>query len=158
MKLVLQRVRSASVTVAGRQVSAIGQGYLLLLGVAQGDTEADGAWLARKVVGLRLFPDVNGRLDRTLAEVGGAVLVVSQFTLLAALDKGARPSFHRAEAPEPARVRYERFCAQLGDAMGPGAAAVARGEFGADMQVELVNDGPLTLLIDTRDRAGGDAS
>ncbi len=158
MKLVLQRVSSASVTVAGRQVAAIGRGYLLLLGVAQGDAEADGAWLARKVVSLRLFPDAKGRLDHTLVEAGGAVLVVSQFTLLAALDKGARPSFHRAETPELARALYDRFCVQLGEAMGPGAPAVARGEFGADMQVELVNDGPLTLLMDTRERAGAGLS
>lgn len=150
MRLVLQRVSSASVSVGGREIAAIGKGYLLLLGVEQGDTAADGAWLARKVAGMRLFPDEAGKLNLALGEVGGAVLVVSQFTLLAALDKGTRPSFHRAAAPEEARGLYARFVGRLGEALGPGAPEVRQGEFGADMQVALVNDGPLTLVVEAR--------
>ena len=151
MRIVLQRVSSASVAVAGCPLGAIGRGYLLLVGVAQGDTADDGAWLAKKIPPLRLFPDETGRLNRTLREVGGEVLVISQFTLLAELAKGTRPSFHRAAPPAEARALYDIFLGQLATALGPESPAIARGEFGADMQVSLVNDGPLTLLLDSRD-------
>lgn len=152
MRIVLQRAASASVEIDGRVAGRIGRGYLILLGIEQADTPADGEWLARKIVPLRLFPDDSGKLNRTLREVGGGALVVSQFTLLAALDKGTRPSFHRAAPPAEARALYEEFLRQLAAALGPDAPPVERGEFGADMQVGLVNDGPVTLIIDSRQR------
>lgn len=148
MRIVLQRVSSASVSIAGREVGAIGRGFLLLLGIEKGDTAAAGARLAGKIAGVRLFPDETGKLNRTLREVGGGVLVVSQFTLFGTLDKGTRPDFHRAAPPAEARELYSRFLDQLALALGPEAPPVARGEFGADMQVSLVNDGPVTLVLD----------
>jgi D-aminoacyl-tRNA deacylase len=150
MRIVLQRVSSASVTIAGREVGAIGRGYLILLGIEQADTPAEGAWLAQKLATLRLFADEAGKMNLTLRQVGGAALVVSQFTLLGSLDKGARPSFHRAAPPAEARALYEQFLVQLAAALGPDAPPVRHGEFGADMQVSLVNDGPVTLVIDSR--------
>jgi D-tyrosyl-tRNA(Tyr) deacylase len=152
MRILLQRVSSASVTIAGREVAAIGRGYLILLGIEQADTSAEGAWLAQKLAALRLFADEAGKMNLTLRQVGGAALVVSQFTLLGSLDKGARPSFHRAAPPAEARALYETFLGQLATALGPDAPPVARGEFGADMQVALVNDGPVTLILDSRQR------
>lgn len=149
MRVVLQRVASASVEIDGRVVGRIGRGYLILLGIEQADTSADGEWLTRKIAPLRLFPDDSGKLNRTLREVGGGALVVSQFTLLASLDKGTRPSFHRAAPPAEARALYAEFLVRLADALGPDAPPVERGEFGADMRVSLVNDGPLTLVIDS---------
>lgn len=148
MRIVLQRVSSASVSIAGREVGAIGRGFLLLLGIEKGDTAAAGARLAGKIAGVRLFPDETGKLNRTLREVGGGVLVVSQFTLFGTLDKGTRPDFHRAAPPAEARELYSRFLDQLALALGPEAPPVARGEFGADMQVSLINDGPVTLILD----------
>lgn len=148
MRIVLQRVSSASVSIAGREVGAIGRGFLLLLGIEKGDTAEVGARLAKKIAGVRLFPDETGKLNRTLREVGGAVLVVSQFTLFGTLDKGTRPDFHRAAPPAEARELYELFLDQLATALGPDSPPVARGEFGADMQVSLVNDGPVTLVLD----------
>ena len=148
MRIVLQRVSSASVSIAGREVGAIGRGFLLLLGIEKGDTAAAGARLAGKIAGVRLFPDETGKLNRTLREVGGGVLVVSQFTLFGTLDKGTRPDFHRAAPPAKARELYECFLAQIASALGPGAPTVERGEFGADMRVSLVNDGPVTLVLD----------
>lgn len=142
MKLVLQRVTQARVVVAGEVVGEIGPGALLLLGIEQGDTEAAASALAAKVAKLRFFA---GRtpMDRTLAEVGGACLVVSQFTLAADLSRGNRPGFDRAARPEVAEPLYECFCAQLRTLGLP----VATGRFGASMQVELVNDGPVTFLL-----------
>ncbi len=148
MRIVLQRVSSASVSIAGREVGAIGRGFLLLLGIEKGDTAAAGARLAGKIAGVRLFPDETGKLNRTLREVGGGVLVVSQFTLFGTLDKGTRPDFHRAAPPAEARELYSRFLDQLALALGPEAPPVARGEFGADMQVSLINDGPVTIILD----------
>lgn len=148
MRIVLQRVSSASVSIAGREVGAIGRGFLLLLGIEKGDTAAAGARLAGKIAGVRLFPDETGKLNRTLREVGGGVLVVSQFTLFGTLDKGTRPDFHRAAPPAEARELYSRFLDQLALALVPEAPPVARGEFGADMQVSLINDGPVTLILD----------
>jgi D-tyrosyl-tRNA(Tyr) deacylase len=146
MRLVLQRVSSASVTVAGRETGAIGRGLLVLLGIEKGDTPGAGAWLARKLVAARLFPDDSGKLNRNIREIGGRALVVSQFTLFGTLDKGTRPDFHRAAPPELARALYETFLGQLEAELGE---PVARGEFGADMQVALVNDGPVTLILDS---------
>lgn len=145
MRLVVQRVTSASVTIAGREVGAIGRGYLVLLGIERGDTPESGAWLARKLASARLFPDDSGKLNRNLREVDGRALVVSQFTLFGTLDKGTRPDFHRAAPPDVARTLYETFLGQLeGELLEP----VARGDFGADMQVALVNDGPVTILLE----------
>ena len=127
--------------VGGGVVGEIGPGLCLLLGVARGDTDTER--LAGKIARLRIFPDENGRFDRSLLDVGGAALVVSQFTLLAATDKGNRPSFSEAAAPEEAEPLYERFCADL-EALG---VTVARGVFGASMAVELVNDGPVTIVL-----------
>jgi D-aminoacyl-tRNA deacylase len=146
MRLVVQRVSSASVTIAGREVGSIARGYLILLGIEREDTPEAGAWLARKLASARLFPDDSGKLNRNLREVDGRALVVSQFTLFGTLDKGTRPDFHRAAPPASARVLYETFLGQLeGELLEP----VARGEFGADMQVALVNDGPVTLILDS---------
>jgi D-tyrosyl-tRNA(Tyr) deacylase len=146
MHLVLQRVRSASVEVGGQTIARIGPGVLLLVGVEKGDEEADADVLARKVAGLRIFP---GRtpMDRTLAEVQGACLVVSQFTLAASLRKGKRPGFDRAEGPERAEPLYLRVAAAL-EAEG---LPVARGRFGAAMAVHLENEGPFTLLLRARE-------
>ncbi len=152
MRIVLQRVRSASVTIAGRESGSIAHGYLLLLGIEKGDTPEAGERLARKLATARLFADEAGKLNRALGEVGGGALVVSQFTLFGTLEKGTRPDFHRAAPPIEARALYERFLGQLRAALGPGCP-VACGEFGADMQVNLVNDGPVTLILDSRPAA-----
>ena len=148
MRIVLQRVRSASVSVADREIAAIGRGYLLLVGIEKTDTPVAGERLARKIAALRLFPDAAGRMSLPLREVGGAVLVVSQFTLLADLARGNRPDFHRAAPPATARTLYDAFLDQLRAALGPDAPALQTGEFGADMRIALVNDGPVTLVLD----------
>ncbi len=144
MRIVLQRVRQASVTIDGRITGEIGQGFLLLIGVAPGDTNAEAVWLAEKVIGLRLFADAEGKMNLDLAAVGGAVLVVSQFTLYGDASKGRRPSFIGAARPEEAIPLYEGFLTVL-RAVG---LTVASGEFGAEMQVALVNDGPVTLILE----------
>jgi D-aminoacyl-tRNA deacylase len=146
MRIVVQRVSSASVTTAGRETGSIGRGLLILLGIDRADTPAAGAWLARKLASARLFADDSGKLNRSLREVGGRALVVSQFTLFGTLDKGTRPDFHRAAPPAEARALYETFLGQLEVELGN---RVERGEFGADMQVALVNDGPVTLVLDS---------
>ena len=144
MRAVVQRVRSARVLVGDEVVGAIGQGLLVLLGVAPTDTVAQVHWLADKVVGLRIFADADGKMNRGVAEIGGGVLVVSQFTLYGDCRKGRRPSFVGAAAPEIAEPLYEAFLNGV-RALG---IPVAAGRFGALMQVELVNDGPVTLIID----------
>ena len=144
MRIVLQRVRSASVSVEGERVAAIGRGYLLLVGVGKGDLEEEPARLAEKVANLRLFADDEGKTNLALADVGGEVLVVSQFTLYADLRKGRRPSWGEAELPEVAAERVEA----LATALEGLAMRVERGVIGASMQVELVNDGPFTLVLD----------
>ncbi len=146
MRAVVQRVSRASVAVAGELVGAIERGFLVLVGVAVDDGEADADALARKIAGLRIFDDPSGAMNLGLAEVGGAVLVVSQFTLLGDVRKGRRPSFVAAARGAPAQALYERVAAGLRAAGLP----VGTGRFGADMAVELVNDGPVTILIDTR--------
>ena len=144
MRIILQRVREASVTIAGREAGRIGRGYLLLVGFTAGDSAADCAWMADKVVGLRLFADGEGKMNLDLAAVGGAVLVVSQFTLYGDAAKGRRPSFIAAARPEEAIPLYEGFVAALRER----GVEVATGEFGAEMQVALVNDGPVTLQLE----------
>ena len=150
MRAVIQRVSSASVTIGGMERTAIARGLLVLLGVAAGDTPAEGGWLAQKIARLRIFPDDAGQMNRSVADLGGEVLVVSQFTLLASTRKGTRPSFNDAARPDTARALYETFLLQMEAALG--GRPVARGEFAAMMQVALVNDGPVTILLDTRQR------
>ncbi len=145
MRVVLQRVREAKVTVEGRVVGEIGVGHVLLVGFKAGDTTDQVEWMADKVVGLRVFQDDAGRMNRTLAEVDGSILVVSQFTLYGDVRKGRRPSFVEAAPPERAIPLYDRFV-ELLEAGRPGR--VATGKFGAMMDVSLTNDGPVTLVID----------
>ncbi|HNW41671.1 MAG TPA: D-aminoacyl-tRNA deacylase [Opitutaceae bacterium] len=149
MRAVVQRVSSASVTIEGAVVGEIGPGLLVLLGVAEGDTPADGAWLAQKIAQLRIFSDGADRMNRSVQDIAGGVLVVSQFTLFASTRKGTRPSFNAAAAPELANSLYQDFVRQLESLLG---RPVPTGRFGAMMQVALVNDGPVTLLIDTKTR------
>jgi len=144
MRVVLQRVSRASVSIEGRVAGAIGQGFCLLVGFTHDDTDERVNWMAEKVAGLRLFSDAEGKMNLGLAEVGGAVLVISQFTLYGDAAKGRRPSFITAARPETAIPLYQRFLAAL-RALG---LEVASGEFGADMQVEIHNDGPVTLILD----------
>ena len=144
MRVVLQRVARASVTIDGNTVSGIGPGFCLLVGFSHTDTPAQVAWMAEKIVGLRLFSDEEGKMNLGLAEAGGALMVVSQFTLYGDASKGRRPSFIDAARPEVAIPLYVRFIADL-RATG---VTVATGEFGADMQVEILNDGPVTLLLE----------
>lgn len=144
MRLVVQRVTSASVTVHGEIVGAIGAGLLILVGVTHSDTPAEADWLANKAANLRIFEDADGKMNRSLLDTGGAALVVSQFTLYGDTRKGRRPSFIDAALPDHAEPLVQRFAAQLA-AMG---ITVAHGRFGAEMAVELVNDGPVTLILD----------
>lgn len=144
MRVVLQRVARASVTIAGRETAAIGPGFCLLVGFTHADSAAQGEWMAEKVAGLRLFADPEGKMNLGLAETGGSVLVVSQFTLYGDAGKGRRPSFIDAARPETAIPLYESFVAALRVRGLP----VATGEFGADMLVEIHNDGPVTLVLD----------
>jgi D-aminoacyl-tRNA deacylase len=151
VKLVIQRVSSASVTIDGIVRGAIERGLLILLGVAAGDTEDDVRWLAEKTAALRIFPDDAGLMNRSVRDIGGGILVISQFTLIASTRKGTRPSFNDAAKPDLARPLYEYFLTHLESPAALGRP-VARGEFGADMQVALVNDGPVTLILDSRQR------
>ncbi len=144
MRVVLQRVSEGRVAIAGKVVGAIERGFVLLVGFRQGDTAAEVAWMADKVMGLRLFGDGEGKMNLDLAAVDGALLVVSQFTLYGDASKGRRPSFIEAARPDVAIPLYEAFLAALRER----DITVASGEFGADMQVTLVNDGPVTLLLE----------
>ena len=146
MRAVLTRVKSASVAIDGQVVGKIGKGFLILLGVGPEDDETHCRYLAEKALGLRVFEDENGKMNRSLEDVGGQVLVVSQFTLYGNCRKGRRPSFTEAAGPELGNRLYEQFlrdCESLG-------FAPQHGQFGADMQVESVNDGPVTLILDTQ--------
>jgi len=145
MKALLQRVSQASVTVDGEVIGAIEKGLLVLLGVAREDGAAEAEWLARKVASLRIFEDESGKMNRSVVDVAGGVLVVSQFTLCADLRRGNRPGFSYAAPPELAQSLYTEFCADLGTHDIP----IANGRFGADMDVALVNDGPVTIWMDT---------
>ena len=149
MRAVIQRVSSASVTIGGAVRSQIGPGLLVLLGVGHEDGREDIDWLARKIAGLRIFDDADGVMNRSVLEAGGDVIVVSQFTLMASTKKGNRPSYIGAAGHETAIPLYEQFCEALSLAIGK---PVGTGEFGADMKVALVNDGPVTICIDSKNR------
>ena len=152
MRCLLQRVTQAAVRVEGQVVGEIGTGFAILLGIGDGDTDQELERLVGKVVNLRVFPDEAGKLNRSLLEVGGEALVVSQFTLYADMRKGRRPSFVQAAAPELAEALVERFAARLREL---GVGRVATGRFGAAMQVEIHNDGPVTLWLDSAELAPG---
>ncbi len=149
MRAVIQRVQHASVTIAGQVHSRIGKGLLILLGVCEEDRMEDVEWLVKKIVGLRIFDDEDGVMNRSVMDEGGEALVVSQFTLYASYKKGNRPSWFRAARHEISIPLYEAFCQQLSEAMGK---PVGTGEFGADMKVELLNDGPVTICMDTHNK------
>jgi D-tyrosyl-tRNA(Tyr) deacylase len=145
VRIVLQRVKNATVTVGDERISEIGTGLLLLVGIAQGDREAEADWLAGKVAGLRIFNDKDGKMNLSVRDVGGEILAVSQFTLLADTRKGKRPSFIDAAQPEEAESLFDHFCESLTEA---GAGSVKTGSFGAMMDVALVNDGPVTIILE----------
>lgn len=149
MKIVIQRVSRASVTIGGDLFSSIGAGVMVLVGVVEGDTADDVDWLAQKMVNMRIFDDEAGVMNRSVVDVGGDVLAVSQFTLAASTKKGNRPSYIHAAGHELAVPLYERFCEQVQLLLG---RSVARGQFGANMQVELVNDGPVTIIVDSKNK------
>lgn len=149
MKVVIQRVSSASVSIDGEVKPAIGPGLLVLLGIGHEDGPEDLAWLVKKTVGLRIFDDEAGVMNRSILETGGDILVVSQFTLMASTKKGNRPSYIGAAGHEKAIPLYEEFCEALSQAIGK---PVGTGTFGADMQVALVNDGPVTICMDTKNK------
>ena len=149
MRAVIQRVSSASVTIDGQVKSSIGKGLLVLLGVGYEDGQEDIDWLVKKISGLRIFDDEAGVMNRSVVDVGGEALVVSQFTLMASTKKGNRPSYIHAAGHEIAVPLYESFCTALSEAVGK---PVGTGEFGADMKVALVNDGPVTICIDTKNK------
>jgi len=149
MRAVIQRVSNASVSIGGLQKSAIGHGLLILLAVEDSDTDEDLAWLVKKISNLRIFDDANGVMNCSILDVQGEALVVSQFTLYASYKKGNRPSWFRAGSHEVSIPMYNSFCKQLGETIGK---PVGTGEFGANMQVSLVNDGPVTICIDTKNK------
>jgi D-tyrosyl-tRNA(Tyr) deacylase len=149
MRAVVQRVSTASVTINAEVKSAIGQGFMILLGIEAADTKDDADWLSKKIAQLRVFSDEEGLMNKDIKEVNGEVLVVSQFTLHASYKKGNRPSFIRAARPEQAIPLYEYFTAQMTELLGK---PTATGTFGADMKVALVNDGPVTIIMDTQNR------
>ena len=146
MRIVIQRVTRASVTVDGEIVGKIGEGILLLLGVADGDTDEDIKYLADKAAGLRIFRDENDKMNLSLTDIGGEILIVSQFTLYGDCRKGRRPSFDAAGKPDFAEKMYEKFCGYMQTLVGK----VERGRFGADMKVELLNNGPVTFILDSK--------
>lgn len=149
MRIVIQRVKYASLSIGGNKYSAIGEGMVVLVGVEERDTMDDVEWLVKKTVQLRIYNDENGVMNRSLIDVGGHALVVSQFTLHASVKKGNRPAYIRAARPEHAKPLYEAFCEHMSQALGE---PVATGVFGADMQVELLNDGPVTICIDSQNK------
>ena len=149
MRTVIQRVQHASVTINGSIKSSIGNGFLLLLGIEATETSEDVDWLVKKVSALRVFDDENGVMNRSIIDVQGEALVVSQFTLYASYKKGNRPSWFRAASHDISVPLYEEFCSKLSAALGK---EVGTGEFGADMKVELLNDGPVTICMDTKNK------
>lgn len=149
MKIVIQRVSHASVTINGEVKSTIGRGFLILLGIADDDTREDMEWLVKKTAALRIFDDEQGVMNLPITAIDGEILVISQFTLLASYKKGNRPSWIHAAPHSIAIPLYEEFCNRLSEAIGK---PVGTGEFGADMKVELLNDGPVTILIDTKNK------
>ena len=149
MRIVIQRVGHASVTIEGRVKSEIQKGYLILLGICEDDSAEDIDWLVRKVIGLRVFDDKNGVMNRSIMDIDGEILVISQFTLFASYKKGNRPSWLRAAKHDISIPLYNEFCTKLSAALGK---EVGTGEFGADMKVELLNDGPVTICMDTKNK------
>ena len=149
MRAVVQRVSRASVTIEGVVKSQIGWGFLILLGICDEDTEEDVEWLVKKIANLRVFDDEAGVMNRSVIDIGGEALVVSQFTLYASYKKGNRPSWFRAGSHKHSIPLYEAFCSRLSEAIGK---PVGTGEFGADMKVELLNDGPVTICMDTKNK------
>ena len=149
MRTVIQRVTEASVKVDGKITGAIKEGLLILVGIEDADTQEDIDWLTKKIAGLRIFNDENGVMNRSVMEVGGGLLAVSQFTLMASTKKGNRPSYIRASKGEYAEPMYEKFCLALENEAG---IKVEKGIFGADMKVSLLNDGPVTIIMDTKNK------
>lgn len=149
MRAVIQRVSHASVTIDGTIKSQIKQGFLILLGICEEDSTDDVEWLVKKIANLRVFGDENDVMNRSILDIGGEALIVSQFTLYASYKKGNRPSWFRAGSHEHSIPLYEAFCKQLSEAIGK---PVGTGEFGADMKVELLNDGPVTICMDTKNK------
>lgn len=149
MRVVIQRVQHASVTINNKVKSAIQQGYLILVGIEDIDTNEDADWLCRKIIGLRVFDDEEGVMNRSIQDIKGDIIVVSQFTLMASYKKGNRPSYIRASKHEHAIPLYNYFCQTLSQALGK---AIGTGEFGADMKIELLNDGPVTICMDTHNK------
>ena len=149
MRTVIQRVTQASVTIGGQVKSSIRTGLLILLGIGKDDTEEDINWLVKKIIGLRIFDDEMGIMNRSIMDINGEILVVSQFTLMASYKKGNRPSWIHAAPHELSIPLYHHFCRALSEAMGK---PIGTGEFGADMKVELLNDGPVTICMDTKNK------
>ena len=149
MRLVIQRVSHASVTINGVCKSAIKEGFMILIGIEEADTKEDADWLCKKVIGLRVFDDENGVMNKSIMDINGEILIVSQFTLMASTKKGNRPSYIRAAGHETAIPLYEYFCSEVSKALGK---EVGTGEFGADMKVELLNNGPVTIWMDTKNK------
>lgn len=149
MRVVIQRVSHASVTIDGTCKSAIKEGFMILVGIEEADTKEDADWLCKKIVNLRVFDDENGVMNRSILDINGEILIVSQFTLMASTKKGNRPSYIRAARPETAIPLYEYFCNEASIALGK---EVGTGEFGADMKVELLNNGPVTICMDTKNK------
>ncbi|MDO4180386.1 MAG: D-aminoacyl-tRNA deacylase [Bacteroidales bacterium] len=149
MRVVIQRVSHASVTIDGVCKSAIKEGFMILVGIEGADTQEDADWLCKKIIGLRVFDDENGVMNKSILEVGGEILVVSQFTLHASTKKGNRPSYIRAAGHDVAVPLYNYFCRTLSAGLGK---EVGTGEFGADMKVELLNNGPVTICMDTKNK------
>lgn len=149
MRLVIQRVSHASVTINGVCKSAIKEGFMILVGIEEADTKEDADWLCKKVIGLRVFDDDNGVMNKSIMDINGEILIVSQFTLMASTKKGNRPSYIRAAGHETAIPLYEYFCSEVSKALGK---EVGTGEFGADMKVELLNNGPVTIWMDSKNK------
>ena len=149
MRLVIQRVSHASVTINDVCKSAIKEGFMILVGIEEVDTKEDADWLCKKVIGLRVFDDENGVMNKSIMDINGEILIVSQFTLMASTKKGNRPSYIRAAGHETAIPLYEYFCSEVSKALGK---EVGTGEFGADMKVELLNNGPVTIWMDSKNK------
>ncbi len=149
MRVVIQRVTHASVSIEGKVKSKIGKGYMILVGICSEDTEEDIQWLVKKIIGLRIFDDEHGVMNLSIQDVGGDILAVSQFTLMASYKKGNRPSWIKAAPHDISIPLYNRFCEALSEALGK---PIGTGEFGAMMQVELINDGPTTICMDTKNK------
>lgn len=149
MRIIIQRTRHASVTIHGICKSSIEKGFMILVGIEETDGKEDIDWLCKKIVNLRVFNDENGVMNKSILDINGEILVISQFTLHASMKKGNRPSYLRAAKPEISIPLYEQFCEELRIALGK---EIGTGEFGADMKVELLNDGPVTLYIDTKNK------